>query len=94
MAYIVDVPLGTKKFDSLVDARAYAVKQINDKPQYIIEIYEAKKGRKTKLVGDVHYSKKMDTYYYSIPDGKDQFTGQQYFRSRPIFKNGKLSGRF
>lgn len=90
----VNVPLGTKTFKTIVEARAYAVKQIDDDPRWIIDIYETKKGKKAKLVGDVTYKPKMGWYYYSVPDHKDQNTGEQYFRSRPIYKNGKLAGRF
>lgn len=91
--FTVDVPLGTKSFKTIVEARAYAVKQINDDPLYILDIYETKQGKKAKLVGNVTYSREMG-YYYSIPSRKDQFTGEQYYRSRPIYKNGKLAGRF
>ena len=92
--FTVDVPLGTKSFKTIVEARAYAVKQINDNPAYILDIYETKQGKKAKLVGNVHYNRGAGWYYYSIPDRKDQFTGEQYYRSRPIYKNGKLAGRF
>lgn len=92
--FILMVPHGTKRFKTLVEARAYAVKLINYKAGFPLDIYEAKKGKKARFLGEVHYNASMAQYYYGVPDRKDQFTGQQYFKSRPIHKNGKLAGRF
>lgn len=92
--FTVDVPLGTKSFKTIVEARAYAVRLIDNDPKWIIDIYETKKGKKAKLVGDVSYNSKAVWYFFSIPDRKDQFTGTQYYKSRPIYRNGKMAGRF
>lgn len=92
-----------KRFDSDVKAREYAVRMI-DNSGGVVMIYSHNVDKywyainnplqNPHLKGYVDYHKHMGFFYWNIPDYTDRGTGQVYFRSRPIFKNGKMAGRF
>ena len=91
-----------RKFDTLVEARRFATKLIANGG--VVLIYSANVDKwayainnplqNPQLLGFVENNKAMGWYYWNIPDGKDRFTGEVYFKSRPIYPNGKMAGRF
>lgn len=92
-----------KRFDTIVKAREYAVGMI-EKSGGIVLIYSKNPDnylyaidnplQASSIMGYVDNKKHMGWYYWNIKDGMDRNTGQVYFRSRPIYKNGKMAGRF
>lgn len=92
-----------KRFDTDVKAREYAVRMIDDSGG-VVMIYTHNTDKylyainnplqNPHLKGYVDYKKHMGWHFWNIPDRKDKFTGEVYFKSRSIYKNGKMAGRF
>ena len=92
-----------RRFDTLVKAREYAVRTIDEQGGVVI-VYSKNPDnylyainnpmQASSIMGYVNYNKGMDWHYWNIKDGMDRNTGQVYFRSRPVYKNGKMAGRF
>ena len=91
-----------KKFDTIVKAREYGVKMTEKSGIVIIYsknpenyLYAINNPlQNPDIVGYVDNATWMGWHYWNVPDGKDKFTGQVYFKSRPIYQNGKMAGRF
>jgi len=94
-----------RKFDSLVDARRYGASVTTDGVKGGVAMIYSKNVNNyayainsplenPDFVGFVFLALRTDQHYFSIPDHKDRNTGEIHFRSRPIYKNGKLAGKF
>ena len=92
-----------RKYNTLVDARRYAAKLTMDKGG-VVMIYSKNVEKymyainnplqNPDLLGYVDYKGHMNWNYWNIPDTKDRFTGEVYFKSRPMYTDGKMAGRF
>ena len=97
-----------RRFDTIVEARKFAVKLLDfGNGQYkkaVVMIYSKNPDNYLyainnplqcpDLLGYVDWKEHMGWHYWNIPDNKDPNTGEVYFRSRPMYKNGKMAGRF
>ena len=97
------------KYDTLVKARAFGARWTLD-GNTVVKIYSRDPftapgsflGKNWEyeedngFVGYVSYNKTMNWHYWNIKDytRPNQKVSEVYFRSRPLYRNGKLAGRF
>lgn len=91
-----------RKFDTLVEARKYGAKRAANGG--VVLIYSKNVDRYLyainnpmqcpDIVGFVNQNKAMGWYFWNIPERQGRNTGEVYFKSRPMYSNGKMAGRF
>ena len=91
-----------KKFDTLVKARRYGARETVSGG--VVMIYSRNIEhyayaidnplQASDVLGYVDFHKHMNWHYWNIPDHRDKNTGEVYFRSRPMYRDGKMAGRF
>lgn len=91
-----------KMFDSIVKAREFGVKKTEQSG--VVIIYSKNPERylyainnplqNPHILGYVDNKKWMGWHYWNVPDKTDRNTGEVYFKSRPVYPNGKMAGRF
>lgn len=94
-----------RRFDTIVDARRHGAKLLSGKhyKNGVVMIYSKNVDNylyaindplsNPDLLGFVSWNEGMGWNYWNTVDTKDKYTKEIYFRSRPIYKNGKLAGR-
>lgn len=91
-----------RDFDSIVKAREFGVRMTEKSG--IVMIYSKNPEKyiyainnplqNPHILGFVKNSKAMGWHYWCIPYRTDKNTGEVYFKSRPIYPNGRMAGRF